>query len=165
MTESRERHSYARLQGRWLVLARVGWVALVALTLGIFFASLPVYLALLQTPCAGTACAFTPQLTSGQVGVLKGMGLSPGEYTAYTVALLLATILVCLVVSMVIILRRSDDRMALLVALMLVTFGPIIATGSVSESSSPWQVPNECLSFLFVALFLLVLSLFRTGQF
>ena len=165
MTESRERLSSARLYGRWLLLARVGWVALVVLTLAIFFASLPVYLALLQTPCAGTACAFTPQLTSGQVGVLKGMGLSPGEYTAYTVALLLATILVCLVVSMVIVLRRSDDRMALLVALMLVTFGPIIATSSVSASSSPWQVLNECLSFLFVALFLLVLSLFPTGQF
>ena len=37
-TESRERHSSARLQGRWLVLARVGWVVLVVLTLAIFFA-------------------------------------------------------------------------------------------------------------------------------
>src|SRR6266699_5914352 len=87
-----------RLHGRWLLLARGVWLALVILTLTIFFASFPVYLAQLQTPCAGTACAFTPQLTPGQVGALKGMGLSPGVYTAYTVALLLATILVCLVV-------------------------------------------------------------------
>ncbi len=165
MAESRERHSSARLHGRWLVLAQVGWLVLVVLTLAIFFASFPVYLAQLQTPCAVTACAFTPQLTPGQVGALKGMGLSPGVYTAYTVALLLATILVGLVVSTVIILRRSDDRMALLVALMLVTFGPIIATSSMSASSSSWQVPNECLSFLFVSSFLLVLSLFPTGQF
>ncbi len=55
MTESRERHSSARLQGRWLLLARVGWVALVTLTLAIFGASLPVYIAQLQTPCASTA--------------------------------------------------------------------------------------------------------------
>jgi hypothetical protein len=47
VTESRERHSAARLHGRWLLLARVGWGALVVLTLAIFFASLPVYLALL----------------------------------------------------------------------------------------------------------------------
>ncbi len=50
MTESREPYSYARLQGRWLLLARVGWVALVVLTLAIFCASLPVYLAQLHTP-------------------------------------------------------------------------------------------------------------------
>jgi hypothetical protein len=59
MSESRERYSYARLQGRWLLLARVGWVALVVLTLGIFFASLPVYVAQLQAPCSGPACYYT----------------------------------------------------------------------------------------------------------
>src|SRR5215471_6153033 len=126
VTESRERHSSARLQGRWLVLARAGWVALVVLTLTIFFASLPVYVALLQTSCAGTACAFSSQqLTPGQVGVLKGIGLSIGAYASFTVALTLASVVVCLMVSTVIAWRRSDDRMALMVALMLVTFGPI----------------------------------------
>ncbi len=147
--ESREQHSSARLQGRWLIIARVCWVVLVVLTLGIFFASLPVFLAHLQTLCAGTACTFSQQLTPGQVGALKGMGLSPGDYTAYTVALTLALVVVCLVVSTVIVWRRSDDRMALIVALMLVMFGPITATSSFSASFFPWRVPNECLSFLF----------------
>jgi hypothetical protein len=164
MTESRERHSYARLQGRWLLLARVGWVALVILTLAIFFASLPVYIAQLHTPCAGTACGYQ-QLTPQQVGALTGMGLSPGDYIAYTVALTLAQVVVCLGVSTVIVLRRSDDRMALLVALMLVTAGPFTVTISVSASPSPWQAPNGYLSFLYPALFLLVFALFPTGQF
>jgi hypothetical protein len=164
MTESRERHSYARLHGRWLLLARGLWITLVVLTLAIFGASLPVYLAQLQTPCAGSACSFQ-QLTPQQAGALKGMGLPLGDYIAFTVALTLATMVVCVVVSTVIVLRRSDDRMALIVALMLVTLGPIIATTTVSARPSPWQVPNECLSFLFVNLFLLVFSLFPTGQF
>ncbi len=164
MTESRERSSYARLQGRWLLLARAGWVALVTLTLAIFFASLQVYIAQLHTPCAGTACGYQ-QLTPQQAGALTGMGLSPGDYIAYTVALTLATMVVCLVVSTVIVLRRSDDRMALLVALLLVTAGPFAATISVAASPSPWQVPNECLSLLYLALFLLVFALFPTGQF
>jgi len=164
MMESREPHSYARLQGRWLLLARVGWVALVVLTLAIFFASLPVYITQLQTPCAGTACGYQ-QLTPEQAGALTAMGLSHGDYIAYTVALTLAHVVVCLVVSTVIILRRSDDRMALLVALMLVTAGPFTATISLSASPSPWQVPNERLSFLYPALFLLVFALFPTGQF
>src|SRR5713226_9704987 len=55
--------------------------------------------------------------------------------------------------------------MALLVALMLVTFGPIIATNSVSASPSPWRVPNECLTFLALSLLVLVFLLFPSGQF
>src|SRR6266699_2831200 len=165
MTESREPHSYARVQGRWLLLARAGWGALVVFTLAIFGASLPVYMAQLQTPCAGSACGFQ-QLTPEQAETLKGMGLFPGVYTAFTLALgTLATMVVCLVISTVIVLRRSDDRMALLVALMLVTAGPFAATISVSASPSPWQVPNAYLSFLYLALFLLVFALFPTGQF
>ncbi len=164
VTESRERHSYARVPGRWLLLARVGWVALVVLTLAIFFASLPVYIALLQTPCAGTACGYQ-QLTPEQAGALKGIGLFPDVYTAYRVTLTLALMMVCVVLSTLIIWRRSRDRMALIVALFLVTLAPFAVMLNVSASPSPWQVPNECLSFLFVALFLLAFSLFPTGQF
>jgi hypothetical protein len=164
MTESRERQNSARLHGRWLLLARGLWIALVIFTLVTFFASLPVYIALLQTPCAGTACGYQ-QLTPEQAGALKGIGLFPDVYTAYMVALTLALMMVCLVVSTVIIWRRSDDRMALIVALFLVTLAPFAVTFNVSASPSPWQVPLEFLSFLFVALFLLVFSLFPTGQF
>jgi len=137
MTESRERHSYARVPRRWLLLARGIWIALVILTLAIYFASLPVYLAQLQTPYAGTASAFSQQLTPSQAGALKRIGLSPGDYAAYTIALTLASVVLCLVISTVIAWRRPDDRMALLVALMLVTFGPIIAMSSVSARPSP----------------------------
>jgi hypothetical protein len=166
MTESREQHSSARVPRRWLLLARGIWITLVILTLGIFFASLPVYIAQLQTPCARTACAgqLFP-LTPEQAGALKGMGLSLGAYAAYIVTLTLASVVVCLVISAVIAWRRSDDRMALLVALLLVTFGPIIATSSVSGSSSPWRVPSACLYFLALALLVLVFLLFPSGQF
>jgi len=165
VTESRERDSSARLQGRWLLLARGTWIALVALTLAIFFASLPVYLALMQTSCAGTVCAYGFRLTPEQAGVLKGIGLSPGDYAAYMVAYTIATMVVCLVVSTVIAWRRSDDRMALLVALMLVTLGPTSATSTVLAIPSPWQVPNACLFFLALALLVLVGLLFPSGQF
>ena len=162
MTESRERHSYTRLQGRWLLLARAGWVVLVVLTLTIFFASLPEYVAQLQTPCAGV-CAYQ-QLSAEQVEMLKGFGFSPGDYATYTIALTLAIMVACLVVSTLIAWRRSDDRMALLVALMLVTFGPIYVTSSVL-TSSPLQIPNECLYFLAFSLLVLVFLLFPSGQF
>ena len=162
-TRKRSQAPYTHLHGRWL--ARGLWITLVVLTLAIFFASLPVYLAQVQTPCAGIACALSQQLSPGQVGALKGMGLSLGDYAAYIVALTLASVGVCLVVSTLIIWRRPDDRMALLVALLLVTFGPIITTNAVSVSPSPWRVPNECLIFLALSLFVLVFLLFPSGQF
>src|SRR5438270_184962 len=127
VTKSRERHRSARLHARWIVLTRGIWLTLLVLTLATFFASLPVYVAQLQTPCAGLACQYQ-QLTPGQVEALKGIGLSLGDYAAYSVALLLASVVLCLVVSTLIVWRRPDDRMALIVALLLVTLGPIIET-------------------------------------
>ena len=153
-----------RLHGGLLVLLRGAWLTLVILTLGIFFASLPVYSAQLQTPCTGTSCWYT-QLSAGQVGALKEIGLSPGVYAVYTIALTLASVVLCLVVSMLIVWRRSDDRMALLVALLLVVFGPIYATSSIVAVPSPWRVPNECLYFLALTLLMLVFLLFPSGQF
>jgi signal transduction histidine kinase len=163
-TRQRSQALVYRVPGRWLLLARGIWITLVVLTLTIFFASLPVFIAQLRTPCAGSACWYT-QLTPEQAGALKGMGLSLGDYTAYMVALTLASVGVSLVVSTLIVLRRSDDRMALLVALLLVTFGPIIATNSVPADPSPWRVPDECLYFLALSLGVLVFLLFPSGQF
>src|SRR6266702_4309636 len=153
-----------RLHGHWLIVARISWIMCVALTLVIFFASLPEYSAQLQTPCAGTSCWYT-QLSAGQIEALKGIGLSPGVYTVYTVALTIASVVLCLVVSLLIVWRRADDRMAVLVAIMLVAFGPIYATSSLVAVPSPWQVPNECLYFLALILLVLVFLLFPSGQF
>ena len=124
----------ARLRGRWPLLTRGLWLALLALTLAIAAASLPAYLAQLQTPCVAVACEYQ-QLSSGQVEALAGMGLSLRGYAALTVALLLAGLVVCWAVSALIVWRRPDDRMALLVALLLVPWGPLgVATARAGEA-------------------------------
>src|SRR6266699_2217678 len=99
ITESRERESYARLRGRWIVLGRGTWITQVVLSLGIFFASFPVYLAQLHTLCAGTACSYW-QLTSEQAEVLSGVGWSLDDYAAFVIALTLASGVLYLVLSM-----------------------------------------------------------------
>jgi hypothetical protein len=165
MTESRKGHNYARVPERWIVVARGAWLALVVLTLVIFFGILPAYVAQLQTPCTETACEYQ-QLTHTQAETLKGAGLSLGGYAALTVAFILASVVVCLVVSTLIIWRRPDDRMALIVALMLVTLGPLMILVNVPPTNpSPWRVPNACLSVLAQALLVLVFLLFPSGRF
>jgi hypothetical protein len=162
-----KKHSVAldtRLQGRWLLLARGIWLTLVILTLAIFFASLPVYIALLQTPCIGPACGYL-QLSPEQAGSLEGIGLFPGVFIVFSVTLTFILLVVCLAVSMVIVWRRPDDRMAFIVALFLVTLSPFNVMFNVSASPSPLQLPNECLSFLFATLLPLILALFPSGHF
>jgi len=122
-----------------------------------------VYLAQLQTPCAPTACQYQ-QLTHSQAETLQGIGLSLGDYAALTVGLQLVTTVVCLVVSTLIIWRRPDDRMAVLVALLLVTTGAATVTAT-APAASPWVLPDECVTFLTSAFFLLVFLLFPSGRF
>ena len=149
--------------GRWIALTRGTWITVVALTVVTCVGSLPGYLAQLQTLCAPTACSYQ-QFTRVQAETLTGIGWSLGEYAAFTLTLLLISFGVCLVVSTLIIWRRPDDRMALLVALLLVTLGPINVTGN-APASSPWLVPDNAVAFLAASLVLLVFSLFPTGRF
>src|SRR5690349_16904508 len=75
-TESQQRHSSAHVHEGWLLVGRSSWIALVALTLGIFTASFPVYVTQLHTFCVeGAACSYW-HLTSQQAEVLRAVGWS-----------------------------------------------------------------------------------------
>ncbi len=153
-----------RLNGSWLIVARLGWVACVVLTLTVFFASIPVYSAQLQTICSGTACAYR-QLSSEHATALRALGLSLGGYAAYTVALAIISEAVCIAVSAVIFWRKSSDWMALLFALCLVLGGTGFVTETVAASHSVWSLPALLLNELTFVLLYLIASLFPNGQF
>src|SRR5262249_61089468 len=74
------------LRGRWLVAARVTWLILAATPLGLFVASIPAQVALVQTVCPTQACA-PSQLDPAGVRALHATGLTLGFYAAYVVAL------------------------------------------------------------------------------
>src|SRR5258707_9275568 len=76
-----------RLQGRWLLIARVGWGALAAVFVGLYVVSLPPYVAFLQTPCRGAACGIDGALTPTAMQALHQLGLSLGSYSALVAAL------------------------------------------------------------------------------
>jgi len=164
-TVSQGPHTYARLRGHWLALGRSAWITMVILNLGIFFASLPEHLTRLQTLCAGAPCS-KQQLTPEQAQLLSSVGWSLKDYAALMVALSLATGGLGLLVSTLIIWRRPDDRMALLVALMLAGPGALAGQTTVTTGSpSPWQVLLQGLNALGLALVMLVLSLIPSGRF
>jgi hypothetical protein len=153
-----------RLHGRWLLLARVTWFILVALALAVFVASLPVYIAQLQSVCKGTACA-TGQLTPQIIEMLRNLSLSLESYAAISIALALVQVLVWFTVGGVLFWRRSNDWMALMVALMLVLLGTSTTLTTVAGSHSAWQFPAQFLDFFAYIILIFVILLFPNGRF
>ena len=164
MTQSAYAEPDTRLHGRWLPLARVAWIGVVALIVGVFITSLPVFLVQLQVTCAPAICSFW-QLTPAAAQTLQSLGFSPDAYAIYTLTLVIIFGLVWLVSALVIFWRKSDDWMALLFALMFVVLGTAEVTEVVEASHSAWQLPAVFLNELAYGLLFLVFSLFPNGRF
>src|SRR5438045_6650804 len=63
------------LRDRWLLIARIAWVAVVVLTLAVFIVGLPVYFTKLQTACVGAAaCALNGALNPTDIRALQSLG-------------------------------------------------------------------------------------------
>ena len=153
-----------RLSGSRLILARVLWVAVVTLIVALFLVLLPAYYALLQTVCTGATCAPTQPTPDSAQGIQK-LGLSLSAYATFTLALTIALAFLCIAVSAVIFWRKSDDWMALLVALGGVALGTLYVTFTLLGSHSAWQMLAIVLNVLGNGVFFLVCSLFPNGRF
>jgi len=112
------------LRGGWLLLARVAWVVVAVLTVVVFVSGLPSEFARLRAPCTeATSCAWVPRLSAHDARELGELGISVDFFAAYFVALEVAFMTVSCAIGAAIFWRRSDERMALLVSLMLFTLG------------------------------------------
>ena len=118
-----------RLHGRWLVIARILWVALVLLAFGLLAISLPRLpqaLAQLQAPCLGQGC--TGGLSPDALRTLRGFGVTASAFAAfYAVVFALIPLVVWVTVGALLAWRKSDDWMALLVSLFFILFQVSIA--------------------------------------
>src|SRR5215208_4936047 len=77
----------ATLRGRWLHIARLVWVVVALLYVGVFVFGIPSEFARLNTPCTGpVSCNLMPHLTAQKAQELKGLNLSLNLFAAYFVA-------------------------------------------------------------------------------
>jgi hypothetical protein len=153
-----------RLRGRRLILARVAWLAVVSLLVVLFLARLPAFYTALQTVCTGTVCGFA-QPSPDSALALQKLGFSAGAYAAFTFALTLALAFVCFTLGAVIFWRRSDDWMALLVALAVVATFTLNENVYGMDMNSAWGWPAMILFVFGFGMYLLVFSLFPDGRF
>jgi hypothetical protein len=144
---------------RWLPVARLAWVAVAVVALGSFAISVPARYAELVHPTAGVRAA------------LAELGLSAGGYALYNVALDTVFVSAFAAVSLVIFWRRSYDPVALLVATMLVLWGPLnglfVLTPSATEGKYGLlqTVLGLTLTYIGYITWMLFFYLFPSGRF
>ena len=142
------------LHGHWLVIARAAWLAVAVLTVTLFVMAVPLRYAELQRVCMGAACV-EPQLTLDDVRELQALGLSREWHATFHITLEILFAAVHLIMATIIFARKSDDRMALFVSFMLLTFGMVTFAGTtnvLAERYSTWRLPITILSPLPAAL-------------
>jgi hypothetical protein len=137
-------------------------------SLGSFALRLPFYLAHLGTLCTAPPCAIG-QITPDALRTFQQMGLSLGGYASLSGAIAIATAGCCFLIAAVLTWRRSDDWLALLVALWLVIWGSSTVTGAFSlglnTTLDAGQFPAPLVNALSISGIAVVFSLFPTGRF
>ena len=154
-----------RLRGRSLVLARAVWLALAALTLVVFVASLPALFTGLQTICRAAACPAW-QLTPDEARALQRFGDTFSGFAAGQVLGSAVIELVSFAVGAVVFWRRSDERIALLVALFLIMFACDLNNNleALAALQPAWTLPVRLVN-LVAGFSWFVLYLFPDGRF
>lgn len=156
--------SATRLHGRWLVLVWIMLGGVAVFALFVFIASLQVYYLQLHTICRAASCA-VGQLTPATVETLHNLGISIDGYTLFRLISNIASAVVSFAVAGVLVWRRSDEWMALVVAFMLVMLGVVGITNTVAGSASSWHFPAQLVSVLSFPTYFLVFTVFPDGRF
>jgi hypothetical protein len=157
--------STATLRGWPLLVARLLVFTALAATTLLFVLALLQSLTNLATPCADpeNQCLIAP----AQVAPLAGLGVTPQALAVTAVALSCLVVLLVDGVAAVVLWRRSNDAMALLVALALIlapmNFTPVLHV--VSGRTGILQAPVAILGAASSISLLLLVLLFPSGRF
>ncbi len=160
--------SNTRLHGRWLLAARVSWIAIALLLLINFLANLPAYYQSSQMVCSqpNPSNCLAGQLTPVYVRLLNQTHLSVGLVALVFTALTLAVSALYCAMGLLIFWRKSQEWMGLFVSLLLFLFGAL-GIGGFPAPQAPQMVQTVTMGlylvlwpFLFAFLFT-----FPTGRF
>lgn len=155
-----------RLHGPFLILARVGWLVIIIVTLGLFALSLPLrfhQLAMLSTLAEPDLqhCSLSLVCVSLQVV------LSVTVYHIFVLILELLLVVGLTLVGLALFWRKSDHWTAMFFALAMITYGPCI-TGSLAAllaAYPQWHVPISVVQMLGIGCAVLSGYLFPDGHF
>jgi hypothetical protein len=143
--------------------ARLAWLAIALLALGMVGAGIVPFFRLLSQVCTGPGalCDQYGLVRPGEVSALLGWGLTLTSYAAINLAVGLCFKILWVGTGMALFLSRSDDWMILLVALFLVTFGlATFSQGEVNQAALAYPVLDLPARFLTFAGDVLIMAFF-----
>jgi hypothetical protein len=151
--------------GRWLLLARVVWIAMAVLVLVLIVVSIPAEFKYLQDVCTNPGCN-GPQYLPEQARELKNLGLSLNFYAGYMVMVELAFFFVWFAVAAAIFSRKFDERMPWFVSFTLLVYGATFPDllQSLVQQHPLWFLPANLVEFLGVICIVLLFYLFPNGR-
>lgn len=164
MTEKVDRQWGTQLQGTTLWTTRAVWMALVALILGMFVSE---SIRLVQTPvriCDSLDCTFSPAMAA----TIQNAGISLNFAGLFSTALFnIALPTGFIIVAALIIWRRSDDWMGLLVSFLLIFLGAYEFPGvnQVFSLRPGWTLITAVLSTFGLLALPLLIYVFPNGRF
>ncbi len=145
----------SRVPRRWLMPAQLAWLAVAAFALGLFVASVP------------TVYERQLHFTTNPIVQknLRELGLSGAHYALIQTTFQIAFGAVCCIVAGVIFWRRSNEVMALFVAVLLLAFGASPDVSWLDSLPPAVALPAEFLRFLGSASVAAFFFLFPDGRF
>lgn len=157
------------LRGRWLVAARLGWLALTVAVVGLNVLAIPKTYDLIHSVCQPGAHCNSFQLSAYDLHLLRQLNLTPGFLSAYNIVSDLMALLVCCALGALLIWRRSQRLMALYCAYMLVLVGGATYTNLLDYGLRPlapfWFWPVGVLEWFAQMSFITFFLLFPSGRF
>src|ERR671921_607212 len=162
------------LRERWLVPARVAWVAMAFTVFAIILFSIPSSFEHYSSVSTAVSEVCSDERTVDQptpegVRALQDAGLSVHTYALLNVIVDKVFQLVWFAVGALIFWRRSDDRMALLVSAFLVSFGPVAvdptSAYTLISSQPAWWLPVWSVDIVGIVSPALFFFLFPSGRF
>ena len=157
------------LRGHRLFVARLAWVVMTTLSIGLFVASIPATYVRLRTKCQGAGCELW-LLSPDRARDLEDLGLSVGHYAAYNVALAIFLVLGYWMVGATLFWKfwkRSDNRLVLYASIALVTFGAMQADTLrwLAKANPVWDLPVALVYFVGNVSFFVLFCAFPDGRF
>lgn len=157
----------SHLHGRWLLVARVGWMITAIIILVLDVLGTQPYFQQMRVACVSTTC-LPHQLNPIQLRELLASGVSLNVFVAYEFVLAWIGMLVYAVLATLLFLRRPDDRMAMFGAYTLMIFGAGTVFGAVNAlpaSNAIWALLVSALNTVGPLAFYVFFCLFPSGHF
>ncbi len=133
-----------------LRIAKMVWVILVGLAIGLSVIGLPLYYQQLQGPCAFDArtCSEMVIPTTAELAQLQGQGWSAQQYALVVVGFRTLQTLVFVIVGLLIFARKSNDRGALVISLGLILFAPTDGPKALAVAYPALEMPITIFNFV-----------------